>query len=125
MFLGMQADRSQAPVMSICFNQQGDLLLAGYGDGHIVLWNVRKGTVVKVITGGHKAPVVHTLFLGQDPQVTRQFKAITGDSKGLVQLHDFSSAMLGLSVTTKVTTCFPKIVFTVYLPCNFFQIKIL
>ncbi|XP_057533278.1 uncharacterized protein LOC130811119 isoform X2 [Amaranthus tricolor] len=101
MFLGMQADRSQAPVMSICFNQQGDLLLAGYGDGHIVLWNVRRGTVVKVITGGHKAPVVHTLFLGQDPQVTRQFKAITGDSKGLVQLHDFSSAMLGLSVTTK------------------------
>ncbi|KAJ6328871.1 hypothetical protein OIU77_010536 [Salix suchowensis] len=74
----------------MCFNQQGDMLLAGYGDGHITVWDVQRASAAKVITGEHTAPVVHTFFLGQDSQVTRQFKAVTGDSKGLVLLHAFS-----------------------------------
>uniref|UniRef100_A0A7N2MV20 Vacuolar protein sorting-associated protein 8 central domain-containing protein n=1 Tax=Quercus lobata TaxID=97700 RepID=A0A7N2MV20_QUELO len=88
--LGLQGDRSHAPVTSMCSNQQGDLLLAGYGDGLITVWDVQRSSSAKVITGEHTAPVVHTLFLGQDSQVTRQFKAVTGDSKGLVLLHAFS-----------------------------------
>nr|POE52599.1 isoform 3 of vacuolar protein sorting-associated protein 8 like [Quercus suber] len=88
--LSLQGDRSHAPVTSMCFNQQGDLLLAGYGDGHITVWDVQRSSSAKVITGEHTTPVVHTLFLGQDSQVTRQFKAVTGDSKGLVLLHAFS-----------------------------------
>ncbi|KNA19535.1 hypothetical protein SOVF_060920 [Spinacia oleracea] len=102
LLLGAQSDRSQIPVTSICFNQQGDLLLAGYGDGHIILWYIPRGTVAKVITGEHAAPVVHTLFLGQDFQVTRQFKAVTGDGKGLVLLHEFSSVpIIGVTVKTQ------------------------
>lgn len=89
-FLGLQGDRSLAPVTSMCFNQPGDLLLAGYGDGHVTVWDVQRASAAKVITGEHNAPVIHTLFLGQDSQVTRQFKAVTGDSKGLVLLHAFS-----------------------------------
>ncbi|GKU87858.1 hypothetical protein SLEP1_g2191 [Rubroshorea leprosula] len=85
--LGLQGERSFSPVTSLCFNQPGDLLLAGYGDGHITVWDVQKASAVKVITGEHNAPVVHALFLGQDSSVTRQFKAVTGDSKGLVLLH--------------------------------------
>ncbi|XVF33081.1 hypothetical protein REPUB_Repub17cG0137500 [Reevesia pubescens] len=88
--LGLQGDRSHAPVTSMCFNQPGDLLLAGYGDGHVTVWDVQRASAAKVITGEHTAPVIHTLFLGQDSQVTRQFKAVTGDSKGLVLLHAFS-----------------------------------
>uniref|UniRef100_A0A2P2L9D6 Uncharacterized protein MANES_01G240000 n=1 Tax=Rhizophora mucronata TaxID=61149 RepID=A0A2P2L9D6_RHIMU len=88
--LGLQGDRSHSPVSSLCFNQQGDLLLAGYGDGHIVVWDIQRSSAAKVITGEHTAPVVHALFLGQDSQVTRQFRAVTGDSKGLVLLHAFS-----------------------------------
>ncbi|KAK8509712.1 hypothetical protein V6N13_093565 [Hibiscus sabdariffa] len=88
--LGLQGDRSLAPVTSMCFNQPGDLLLAGYGDGHVTVWDVQRVSATKVITGEHNAPVVHTLFLGQDSQVTRQFKIVTGDSKGLVLLHAFS-----------------------------------
>ncbi|XVE77336.1 hypothetical protein DITRI_Ditri13aG0054400 [Diplodiscus trichospermus] len=87
--LGLQGDRSLAPVTSMCLNQPGDLLLAGYGDGHVTVWDVQRASAAKVITE-HTAPVIHTLFLGQDSQVTRQFKAVTGDSKGLVLLHAFS-----------------------------------
>lgn len=87
---GFHGEKAQTPVTSMCFNQQGDLLLVGYGDGHLTVWDVQKATAAKVITGEHTAPVVHTLFLGQDSQVTRQFKAVTGDSKGLVSLHTFS-----------------------------------
>ncbi|KAG5009010.1 hypothetical protein JHK87_017525 [Glycine soja] len=90
MMLAIQGDRLHAPVTSMSFNQQGDLLLAGYGDGHLTLWDVQKGVVAKVISGEHTAPVVHTLFLGQDPQNTRQFKAVTGDCKGLVLFHIIS-----------------------------------
>ncbi|KAK6920419.1 Vacuolar protein sorting-associated protein 8, central domain [Dillenia turbinata] len=90
LMLGLHGDKTAASVTSMCFNQQGDLLLAGYGDGHVTVWDLQRAVAAKVISGEHTAPVVHTLFLGQDSQVTRQFKAVTGDSKGLVLLHAFS-----------------------------------
>lgn len=102
--LGLQVDRSNAAVTSLSFNQQGDLLLAGYGDGHVTVWDVQRGSAAKVITGEHTAPVVHAFFLGQDSQVTRQFKAVTGDSNGLVLLHSFSVVPLlnRFSIKTQV-----------------------
>ncbi|KAK4415847.1 Vacuolar protein sorting-associated protein 8 [Sesamum alatum] len=87
--LGLQGDRSHVPVTSMCFNQQGDLLFAGYGDGHYTVWDVQKASALKVITE-HRAPVVHMLYLGQDTQVTRQFNVVSGDSKGVVKLIRFS-----------------------------------
>lgn len=104
LMLGLQGDRSQASVTSMCFNQQGDLLLTGYGDGHVTVWDVQRSSPAKVITGEHTTPVVHALFLGQDSQVTRQFKAVTGDSKGLVLLHAISVVPLfnKFSVKTQV-----------------------
>lgn len=80
---GSQGAKSQAAVTSMCFNQLGDLLLVGYLDGNLTVWDVQRATAAKVITGEHAAPVVHTLFLGQ-------FKAVTGDAKGLVFLHTIS-----------------------------------
>uniref|UniRef100_A0A7N0ZV75 RING-type domain-containing protein n=1 Tax=Kalanchoe fedtschenkoi TaxID=63787 RepID=A0A7N0ZV75_KALFE len=88
--LGTQGDKSNSSVTSMCFNQQGDLLLVGYEDGHITIWDVQRSSVAKIISGDHNAPVVIAFFLGQDSQVTRQFKAVTGDSKGLVLLHTSS-----------------------------------
>lgn len=75
--------KSQTSVTSMCFNQLGDLLLVGYGDGSLTLWDVQRATAAKVITGEHNAAVIHTLFFGR-------FKAITGDSKGLIFLHTIS-----------------------------------
>uniref|UniRef100_J3L970 RING-type domain-containing protein n=2 Tax=Oryza brachyantha TaxID=4533 RepID=J3L970_ORYBR len=83
LFFWNQGEKTQSPVTAMCFNQQGDLLLVGYGDGHMTIWDVQKGTAAKVIYGEHTAPVVHACFI-------RQSKAITGDSKGLVLLHTFS-----------------------------------
>ncbi|KAG6395277.1 hypothetical protein SASPL_145919 [Salvia splendens] len=87
--LGLQGDRSLVPVTSMCFNQHGDILFAGYGDGHYTVWDVQKASALKVITE-HRAPVVHMLYLGQDTQVTRQFNVVSGDSKGVVKLIRFT-----------------------------------
>ncbi|KAL2478611.1 transducin family protein/WD-40 repeat family protein [Forsythia ovata] len=87
--LGLQGDRSHVPVTSMCFNQPGDLLFAGYGDGQYTVWDVQRTAALKVITE-HKAPVVHLLYVGQDTQVTRQFNVVSGDSKGVVKLIRFS-----------------------------------
>ncbi|CAM8890178.1 unnamed protein product [Rhodiola kirilowii] len=102
--LGTQGDKSNSSVTSMCFNQQGDLLLVGYGDGHITIWDVQRSSVAKIISGEHNAPVVIAFFLGQDSQATRQFKAVTGDSKGLVLLHT-SSVLPLLSRFTIKTQC--------------------
>ncbi|KAJ6807507.1 vacuolar protein sorting-associated protein 8-like protein [Iris pallida] len=103
MTFGSHSEKSQAPATSMCFNQQGDLLLVGYGDGHLTVWDVQRATA-KVTIAEHTSPVVHTLFLGQDSQVTRQFKAVTGDSKGLVLLHTFSVVPL-LNRLSNKTQC--------------------
>ncbi|XP_071937451.1 uncharacterized protein [Coffea arabica] len=89
LMLGLQGERSYVPVTSMCFNQQGDLLFAGYGDGHFSVWDVQRASALKVINE-HKAPVVHMLYLGQDSQASRQFNVVSGDSKGVVKLIRFS-----------------------------------
>ncbi|ONK64159.1 uncharacterized protein A4U43_C07F22710 [Asparagus officinalis] len=81
--LGSHGAKSQTAVTSMCFNQLGDILLVGYGDGSLTFWDVQRATTAKVITGEHNGPVVHTLFFGR-------FKAITGDSNGIVFLHTIS-----------------------------------
>lgn len=86
--LALQGDRSHVPVTSMCFNLQGDMLFAGYGDGHYTVWDVQKASALKVITE-HRAPVVHMLYMGQDTQVTRQFNVVSGDSKGVFKLINF------------------------------------
>lgn len=87
--LGIHGDKTQSSVTAMCFNRQGDLLFAGYADGHYTIWDVQKASALKVISE-HKAPVVHILYLGQDSQVSRQFNVVSGDSKGVVKLIRFT-----------------------------------
>ncbi|KAL6629749.1 hypothetical protein ACP70R_029514 [Stipagrostis hirtigluma subsp. patula] len=96
LFFWNQGEKTQAPVTAMCFNQQGDLLLVGYGDGHMTIWDVQKAAAAKVIYGEHTAPVVHACFI-------RQSKAITGDSKGVVLLHTFSIIPVINRLTVKGT----------------------
>ncbi|WVZ90880.1 hypothetical protein U9M48_037136 [Paspalum notatum var. saurae] len=96
LFFWNQGERTQSPVTAMCFNQQGDLLLVGYGDGHMTIWDVQKASAAKVIYGEHTAPVVHACFI-------RQSKAITGDSKGIVLLHTFSIIPVINRLTVKGT----------------------
>ncbi|CAD6252061.1 unnamed protein product [Miscanthus lutarioriparius] len=96
LFFWNQGERTRSPVTAMCFNQQGDLLLVGYGDGHMTIWDVQKSAAAKVIYGEHTAPVVHACFI-------RQSKAITGDSKGVVLLHTFSIIPVINRLTVKGT----------------------
>uniref|UniRef100_A0ACD5Z2U5 Uncharacterized protein n=2 Tax=Avena sativa TaxID=4498 RepID=A0ACD5Z2U5_AVESA len=96
LFFWNQGEKTQSPVTAMCFNPQGDLLLVGYGDGHMTIWDVQKATAAKVIYGEHTAAVVHACFI-------RQSKAITGDSKGLVLLHTFSIIPVINRLTVKGT----------------------
>ncbi|WOG97677.1 hypothetical protein DCAR_0417018 [Daucus carota subsp. sativus] len=86
--LGIQGERSHASVMAMCFNRQGDLLFAGYADGHYTVWDVQKATSLKIIRE-HKAPVVHIFYLGLDSQTSRQFNVVSGDSKGVIKVIHF------------------------------------
>ena len=109
LMLGLQGDRSYAPVTSMSFNQQGDLLFAGYADGHYTVWDVQRVSAAKVVTE-HKAPVVHMLYLGMDSQVTRQFNIVSGDSKGVVKLIRFSPFSWLNRFSTSKTSVSPPIV---------------
>ncbi|KAG2331135.1 hypothetical protein Bca52824_002315 [Brassica carinata] len=102
-WLGLQGERPQSPVTSVCFSQQGGLLLAGYGDGHVTVWDVQRASAAKVIIE-HIAPVVYAFFLGRDSQGSRVFKIITSDTKGVVFKHTFSWTLL-LNMYTVKTQC--------------------
>jgi vacuolar protein sorting-associated protein 8 len=104
LFFWNQGEKTQSPVTAMCFNQQGDLLLVGYGDGHMTIWDVQKATAAKVIYGEHMAPVVHVCFI-------RQSKAITGDSKGVVLLHTFSIIPVINRLTVKGTQVWRNTIF--------------
>ncbi|CAH9089153.1 unnamed protein product [Cuscuta epithymum] len=86
LMLRSHGERTHIPVTSLCFNNQGDLLFAGYGDGQYTVWDVQRASAVKAVIE-HKAPVVHLFILGQD---SRQFNVVSGDSKGIVKLIRFS-----------------------------------
>lgn len=104
--LGLQGDRSYAPVTSMSFNQHGDLLFAGYADGHYTVWDVQRASAAKIVTE-HKAPVVHMLYLGVDSQVARHFNIVSGDSKGVVKLIRFSSSSFFNRFSTSKTLVSP------------------
>ena len=105
-FFWNQGEKTQSPVTAMCFNPQGDLLLVGYGDGHMTIWDVQKATAAKVIYGEHTGAVVHVCFICQS-------KAITGDSKGLVLMHTFSIIPVINRLTVKGIQVRRNIIFSI------------
>ncbi|RAL47649.1 hypothetical protein DM860_011387 [Cuscuta australis] len=97
--LSLPGERAHVPVTSLCFNHQGDLLFAGYGDGQYTVWDVQKAYDVRTMTE-HKAPIVHLFILSQD---SRQFYVVSGDSKGIVKLIRFSVPWLNRISISKST----------------------
>ncbi|XVF22283.1 hypothetical protein REPUB_Repub12eG0159800 [Reevesia pubescens] len=85
--LGLQGDQSLAPVTCLCFNQPGDLLLAGYGDGHVTVWDVWRASILKVISGEYTAAVIH-YFWGRILKLLANLKQLQ------VMIRSWSSYML-------------------------------
>lgn len=104
-FLGGGIETKE-PVSSLCFSHQGDLLLVGYANGILRLWDVSRRSMSKVMTTEHSEAIVHTLFLGQDAPGARSLRVISGDCKGRLLLHAFSQQIMPLlrrfSVETQV-----------------------
>ncbi|KAH7431149.1 hypothetical protein KP509_08G032600 [Ceratopteris richardii] len=91
-------DKSHAPVTSISFNMQGDLLLVGHANGFLALWELSsKGGFARPVNVEHTAAILHVSFL-----CTKHQKAISADCKGLVLLHSVSWSTFGrYSITTQ------------------------
>ncbi|XP_024531344.1 vacuolar protein sorting-associated protein 8 homolog [Selaginella moellendorffii] len=101
--LSNAADKSHASASVMCFSFLGDLLLVGYTNGSVILWDVPKAAVAKAVTGEHHNVIVHAAFVGQDGSTGRPLKAMTADCKGVVMLHTFTLVPLlrRFSVTTQ------------------------
>ncbi|XP_073396316.1 uncharacterized protein [Physcomitrium patens] len=94
-FLGGGIETKE-PVSSLCFSHQGDLLLVGYANGTLRLWDVSRRSMSKMMSTEHSEAIVHTLFLGQEAPGARNLRVISGDCKGRLLLHAFSQQMVPL-----------------------------
>lgn len=113
-FLGGGIETKE-PVSSLCFSHQGDLLLVGYANGTLRLWDVSRRSMSKMMSTEHSEAIVHTLFLGQEAPGARNLRVISGDCKGRLLLHAFSQQMVPLirrfSVETQVLALMMAILF--------------
>ncbi|RHY00488.1 hypothetical protein DYB36_013166 [Aphanomyces astaci] len=60
---GSSEPYSDGPVTAIDVSPGSDFLVCGYHSGRIVLWDMLKGTALKVVSDAHECPVVSLLFL--------------------------------------------------------------
>jgi len=83
-------------VISLCFSERGDWLLAGYDDGGMALWDVKRNpTILKTIVGAHRTPVIALAIL---PGVGSSgiVDAISSEEGGLVIHHTFCPLGMGV-----------------------------
>jgi WD40 repeat protein len=74
-------------ITSVDISHNGDVVIAGYTSGIIVLWDAIKGTVLRNINDSHPSPITSVRFLSD-------LKAVTVDAGGLVNKLTFSRNML-------------------------------
>ncbi|KAF0694568.1 Aste57867_14556 [Aphanomyces stellatus] len=60
---GSSEPYSDGPVTAIDVSPGSDFLVCGYHSGRIVLWDMLKGTALKVVSDAHECPVVSLLFM--------------------------------------------------------------
>ena len=105
---GIGDNKKTHSVTSIDLPIHGDYLLAGYGSGAIVLWDVIKGVVLKGIFDLHSSPVTSvrlTAFpIAQNGGNDRDIAAVSVDASGLVSKIVFSRGMLWSSYSAE-TEC--------------------
>jgi hypothetical protein len=70
-------------ITSVDISHNGDVVIAGYTSGIIVLWDAIKGTVLRNINDSHPSPITSVRFLSD-------LKVVTVDAGGLVNKLSFS-----------------------------------
>jgi len=76
-------------VTSIDVSGNGEVLIAGYTSGVLVLWDVIKGIMLKTISDVHPSPISTVRFLNE-----KDMKVVTVDSGGLVNMLTFTRNIL-------------------------------
>jgi len=76
-------------VTSIDVSGNGEALIAGYTSGVLILWDVIKGVMLKVISDVHPSPISTVRFLNE-----KDMKVVTVDSGGLVNMLTFNKNIL-------------------------------
>ncbi|ETV92353.1 hypothetical protein H310_13253 [Aphanomyces invadans] len=85
---GSSEPYSDGPVTAIDVSPGSDFLVCGYHSGRIVLWDMLKGTALKVVSDAHECPVVSLLFLkDQKPCI------LSVDANGIANKVNFSKMM--------------------------------
>ena len=109
--INIDADISSAgSVTSIDLSLHGDFLLAGYGCGHIILWDVIKGSVLKRITDLHTSSI-SSARLTSVPMSSggsssdNDIVAVSVDAGGLVNKLVFMRGRLWSSTYSYETEC--------------------
>ena len=83
-------------VTSLCFSERGEWLLAGYDDGGLALWDIKRNpTILKTIVGAHRTPVV-ALSMLPVLNASGAVDAISSEEGGLVIHHTFSPLGMGV-----------------------------
>ncbi|KAH3759982.1 Phosphatidylinositol transfer protein beta [Pelomyxa schiedti] len=75
----------------IIARDQAGWLLCGYQSGHVALWDVVSGKLLKIVNDAHSLPVLWVKFAGDN------HRSLTVDSQGNMQLHDFTSRFFGIN----------------------------
>ncbi|CAK4068105.1 unnamed protein product [Aphanomyces euteiches] len=82
---GSSEPYSDGPVTAIDVSPGSDFLICGYHSGRIVLWDMLKGSALKVVSDAHECPVVSLLFMkDQKPCV------LSVDANGVANKINFS-----------------------------------
>lgn len=76
-------------VSSLDVSGNGEALIAGYTSGILVLWDVIKGVVLKVVGDLHLSPISSVRFLNE-----KELKVVSVDSGGLVNKLAFTKNLI-------------------------------
>jgi len=87
--LGSTGDaETDGPVTSIDVSSGCDLLVSGFVSGKVVLWDILKGTVLKVVPEAHASPLTVVRFYNEGTT-----SVVSVDTKGCVNKLSFTKTM--------------------------------
>lgn len=80
-------DKATGSVTTLDLCENGEMIIAGYTSGALILWDTIKGTVIRSVHESHPSPITAARFLSD-------LKIVTVDAGGLVNKLNFSKNII-------------------------------